>query len=102
VHPAAQRYAEAAECVTDQKGDAGHTEFIDKAFKLQGDLNDTTLATILDEMGVDKDKVMKCLDEEKYKQLVLDESEEGRSFGVNGTPGNLIVDNKTGRYSLVP
>lgn len=102
VHPSAQKYAEAAECITDQLGDKGHIEFIHKAFSLKSAINDSSLETIIDEMDVNKEDVMTCLDEGKYTQLVQDESNEGRAFGVSGTPGNLIVDNDTGRYTLVP
>ena len=101
VHNGAERYAQAAECIADIAGDEGHIDFIDMAFQLDSAINDDSLSTILDEMGLDKDEIMKCIDEGKYADLVNDQSTEGRAFGVTGTPGNIIVDNDTGRFVLV-
>jgi len=102
VHPGAQKYAEAAECVRDQNGDEGYLEFIDKAFNLDSAINDTSLDTILDEMKLNKEKVLSCIEDGTHTDLVKEFGEEWRKFWVTWTPGNLIVDNDTGRYVLVP
>jgi len=102
VHPSAQKFAEIAECVKDQQGIKGFTTYLDKAFKLDGAISDANLDGVLDEMKLDKNKITECIEDGKYTDRVNAQSNEGREFGVSGTPGNLIVDNDTGRYTLVP
>jgi protein-disulfide isomerase len=38
---------------------------------------------------------------EETVAIVNADIQEGQSFGINGTPGNLIVDNEKGTYTVV-
>ncbi|NOZ43925.1 MAG: DsbA family protein [bacterium] len=103
VHPGAKKYAEAAECVADIKGEKAYNEFIDKAFHLDSAINDQSMETILKEIGVSSKKVNACIDKGTFADRVDTETTEGRTlFGVKGTPGNVIIDRETGEFILIP
>lgn len=48
------------------------------------------LKTFAQNVGMDKDKFKKCLDSEKYKEIVKNWVEEGQKKGVDGTPTFFI------------
>ncbi len=50
-----------------------------------------TLASILETVGADAEKVKTCMDNGEFTQEVSDEADAGAQAGVNGTPGNFIV-----------
>ena len=96
----ALQLAAAMECVAELNPDAYHETF-DKAFaaypvELAG------LVNIATELGTDATALQSCIDEWKYTQAVNDMmSQASTLFGVNGTPGNVIIDRETGNYKLV-
>ena len=61
-----------------------------------------TLLNIATELGTDSAALQTCVDEWRYTQTVTDGMNQGNElFGVNGTPGNVIIDRETGNYVLV-
>lgn len=92
--------AAAMECVAELKPEVYHNTF-EKAFDaypvdLEG------LVSIASELGVDKTNLQTCIDEWRYTKAVEDMMNQASSlFGVNGTPGNVIIDRETGKYKLV-
>jgi protein-disulfide isomerase len=53
-------------------------------------------------LGAKEAAFTQCLSSEKYASAVTATTEEGRTlFGVNGTPGNVIVDNQKGTFTLI-
>jgi predicted DsbA family dithiol-disulfide isomerase len=60
------------------------------------------LTNIATGLGVDGSALQSCIDEGRYVQAVNDMMSQGNTlFGVNGTPGNVIIDRETGNYQLV-
>lgn len=51
--------------------------------------------------GVDQKKFTACLDSEKHKQRVEDQYQSGVKAGINGTPGTILLDTKTGNTRLI-
>lgn len=92
--------AAAMECVAELKPEVYHETF-DKAFEAYPvDMNG--LISIATELGVDESALKACTDEGRYTQAVSDMMNQASSlFGVNGTPGNVIIDKETGNYVLV-
>ena len=61
-----------------------------------------TLRDIAVNLGTDKSALQSCIEEWRYTQAVNDMMNEANQlFGVNGTPGNVIVDTQNGNYILV-
>ena len=61
-----------------------------------------TLKSIAVNLWTDSSALQACIDEWKYTQAVNDMMNQANElFGVNGTPGNVIVDTENGNYILV-
>lgn len=103
VHPGAERYSEASECIADIEGVDAYYKFIDKAFGLSSAINDASLDTIIKDMWRNSKKIHACIDDGTFANKIDAETQEGRSlFGIKGTPGNVIIDHKTGKFVLIP
>ena len=59
------------------------------------------LAKAASSAGVDSTKWKKCFDTKETSALFDTETSEAQSFGLGGTPGTLIVNLKTGKYSTI-
>lgn len=92
--------ASAMECVAELKPDVYHQTF-DKAFEAYP-VDIDALINIATELGVNKSALQSCVDEWKYKQAINDWMTQASTlFGVNWTPGNVIIDRETGKFKLV-
>lgn len=105
-HANAQKEAEAAECAHAQGGNEKFWEYVDAIFE-RTTSNGTGFALdklrpLAEELGLDGDKFQECLDSGKYAQHVKDDMAGGEAAGVTGTPGNIILNRKTGKTRLIP
>ncbi len=92
--------ASAMECVAELKPDVYHQTF-DKAFEAYP-VDIDALINIATELGVNKSALQSCVDEWKYKQAINDWMTQASTlFGVNWTPGNVIIDRETGKFKLI-
>ncbi len=96
----ALQLASAMECIAELNPSAYHEAF-EKAFEAYPvELNG--LISIATELGTDASALQSCVDEGRYTQAVEDMMNQASAlFGVNGTPGNVIIDRETGNYRLV-
>lgn len=104
-HANAQKEAEAAECVNELGGNTAFWKFTDAVYE-RTTSNGTgfaldKLAPLAKEVGVDQTKFQACLDSGKWTQRVNDELAGGQGAGVNGTPGTILLNTKTGKTQLV-
>lgn len=92
--------ASAMECVAELKPEVYHETF-EKAFDAYP-VDMDSLISIATELGVDGAALKTCADEGRYTQAVNDMMNQASTlFGVNGTPGNVIIDKETGNYIVV-
>jgi len=99
-NPGAQKQAEASECAAGIGGNDAFWRYTDvlyertesngKGFPLAG------LVPLAEEIGLDGAEFRKCLDESRYAARVNEDLKEGISAGINGTPGNILLNNKSG------
>ena len=102
VHEQASKLWEAVECVWQLKQKAKH-DFIKNSFANEGGLSMEILLDVAWKLWVNKKDLQDCVDSGKYTQEIINQTNEWRSlFGVNGTPGNVIIDKETGRFVLIP
>lgn len=52
-------------------------------------------------LGLNESDFNTCLGSNKYDQLLAQQEAEGQQAGVNGTPGNILIDLKTGNARLI-
>lgn len=89
-HPNAQKAAEAAHCVREQKGDEGYFSMHDKIFENQQSLSVDNYKNWARELGVNGAQFDSCLDSGKMAGTVRKGFSEGQSDGVQGTPAFFI------------
>lgn len=105
-HANAQKEAEASECVYDQGGDTAFWKFIDKIYE-RTTSNGTgfaleKLGPLAAEVGVNQTKFQSCLDSGKFTKYVTDQQAGGTKAGVNGTPGNLVLNLNNNQVQTIP
>lgn len=105
-HANAEKETEASECAAELGGNDAFWKYVDAVFE-RTTSNGTgfaldKLVPLAKEIGLDDVKFKACLDSGKYLQLAKDETTSGTQAGVNGTPGTVILDTKTGKTLLVP
>lgn len=105
LHSKADKEAEAVECANEQQGSEGFWKLTDKIYEVtptNNGLNLDDLPTLASEVGLDGAKLKTCVDSGKYAQLVEADYQSGIKAGVNGTPGNILLDTKTGKTTVLP
>lgn len=99
-NPLAQKQAEAAECVGKIAGSDAFWAYSDAIFERTTSngrgMPFEELAPIAGELGIDEAAVQACIDSGEMADEVLGDFLNGGQVGVSGTPGNFIIDNKTG------
>ncbi len=98
-HQNATPLAEASECVWEQGGDDAFWKFTDMIFEKGADAS--KISEYADASGVNGAQVQKCVDDGTYAQYVQDDMAGGSAGGVSGTPGNIVLNIKTGDSRLV-
>jgi len=89
-HSNAQKAAEAARCVGEQKGNEGYFKMHDKLFENQQSLSIENYQRWAREIGVDGAKFDSCLSSGKYFDAVQSDEKYGQTLGVSGTPSSFI------------
>ncbi len=101
-HANAQKEAEASDCAAEQ---GKFWEYTDKIFE-RTTSNGTgfpldNLVPLAKELGLNEATFKNCLDTGKYAKHVQDEETSGQTAGVNGTPGNFVVNLKTQKNQMI-
>jgi protein-disulfide isomerase len=100
-HSSAMPAALTAECVGELGGSTKYYAFIEGVFS-KGVPTQDLMDGVLKDIGVDAKKVKSCVDSGKFKDKINASQSEGSSkFSVNGTPGNVLINTKTGKYEVV-
>ena len=105
IHAKADKEAEAVECANELAGNDGFWALLDKIFEVTPSNNGLVLddlPKLAGEVGIDEGAFKECLDSGKYAQRVEDDYQGGIEAGITGTPGNILLDTKTGETILVP
>lgn len=97
-HPNAEPAALASECVTEQGGNSAFWKFTDKLFENHGEW---AYEKYVADLGLNTATFNSCFESKKYSDLIAEQMAGGAAAGVQGTPGNIVVNNKTGQTRLV-
>ena len=104
-HEGAEPKAIASLCVGKLGGADKYAKFYKAIFEgsdMQGKVYPVSdLAKLAKEVGVNQDKFNACYKSKDTVNLYDAYTAEGKSYGAQGTPGTLIVDTKTGKYTLI-
>jgi|GEM_PF-548481 len=102
-HPDAQKAGEAIECAGKQ---GKFFEFKDAAFDAAeasgGKPTKELMTTTAEKLGLNKEEFTKCVESgETAAKVTSDMNEASSLFGVTGTPGNVLINTKTGKYVVI-
>ncbi|MBI3955506.1 DsbA family protein, partial [Candidatus Gottesmanbacteria bacterium] len=105
-HQNAHKESEASECVASLGGNDAFWKYIDAIYE-RTTANGTgfaldKLAPLAAEVGVNQAKFTDCFDKGTFVKKVDDEISAGSQAGINGTPGNILMDTKTGKTVVIP
>ena len=65
------------------------------------DFTEDNLTDLAKQLKINTSKFTSCLTSTDTIAQVNAEIDEAKSFGINGTPGNLIIDNTNGTYVVI-
>lgn len=105
IHLKADKEAEAIECANELAGNDGFWKLTDKIFEVtpsNNGLNLDDLPKLAGEIGLNQSAFKSCLDSGKYADHVESDYQGGIKAGITGTPGNILLDTKTGKTKLIP
>jgi protein-disulfide isomerase len=91
VHSTSQKAQEAAECANEQ---GKFWEMHDLLYQNQGALETDDLKGYASQLGLNTESFDSCLDSGKYESEVQKDTEDGRNYGVTGTPTFFINGKK--------
>jgi len=108
--PLSTKEANAAECAAEQGGDeaffAYHHELYKRTAsngrsltikgKADAGLDLAELPKIAEKLGLDVDKFNTCVAENRYSDKIKADTQSGVAAGIQGTPGVIVKNNKTG------
>lgn len=100
LHPTAPLGAQGAICVGKLAGADKYYTYIDKAFQIE-EFTEANVTELAVGLGVNKASFATCLTSSETIATVNAQVQEGQWFGINGTPGNLVVDNQKGTSTLI-
>ncbi len=100
LHPTAPIWAQWAVCVGQLAGADKFYAYLAEAFKVS-EFTESNVIDIATKLGLNKSKFTSCLTSPETIAKVAAETQEGNGFGVTGTPGNVIVDNEKGTFTLL-
>jgi len=100
LHPTAPIWAQGAVCVGKLAGADKFYLYLAKAFAAS-EFTEANVTDMAVSLGVNKDKFTTCLTSPETIATVNAQVQEGQGFGINGTPGNLVVDNQKGTSTLI-
>lgn len=105
IHSKADKEAEAVECANELGGNEAFWALTDKIFEVtpsNNGLNLDDLPKLAVEVGLNQNAFQSCLDSGKFAEHVESDYQGGIKAGVTGTPGNILLDTKTGKTKLIP
>lgn len=105
IHAKAQAEAEAAECAAKLGGENAFWSFIDKVYEItpgNDGLDPAQLPIIATGLGINVDQFKACQTSKETAARVNSDYESGVTAGINGTPGNVLLDTKTGKTLQIP
>lgn len=105
-NPGAQTQAEASECANELGGNDMFWSYNDKVYARTTSNGRgfpiENLVPLAVELGMDQQKFQDCLDSGRHTDRVKADFDEGSSIGINGTPGNVLLSNRTGKALMRP
>ncbi|MFA5917231.1 MAG: thioredoxin domain-containing protein [Candidatus Gracilibacteria bacterium] len=100
-HKNAMPAARVIECAGEQKGALAFYKLIETAYKNEKSDQDFLVAEAV-KLGVNKTTLEKCVTDGKFDTKITEQQKTGAAtFGISGTPANILINNVTGEYEVL-
>lgn len=103
--PMASKEAVASECANELGGNDKFWGMVDLMFENTtsngNGLSEKDLLQFSSQLGLDQGQFKSCLDSGKYDKKIKSDLADGEKAGVSGTPGNILINNKTGEAYML-
>ncbi len=99
MHNSALPKALASECAFEQGGSDAFWKFANALFEKP--VSASELGSVAKDTGLDEKKFQDCLSSEKHKDRVQRDSTDAQAAGLNGTPGNVLFNKKTKKFTVL-
>ncbi len=103
-NPGAQKEAEASECAAELGGNDAFWRYADRIYERTKSNGKgfplDRLIPLAKEIGLNGKRFKACLDGGKTASRVNEDVAEGNKIGIDGTPGNILRNNRTGEVRL--
>lgn len=93
-HPKAVTEAIATECVAELGGNEKFWEYLDRIYDNTTGNNSFDLDLLpqyAEDLGINKDEFITCLESDKYNDKISKQIEEGFKVGAEGTPYSIVI-----------
>ncbi|MEI7511070.1 MAG: thioredoxin domain-containing protein [Candidatus Peregrinibacteria bacterium] len=102
LHPQSKAVHEIGECVAAVGGNDAFWKFADAVFgATQENVTAENYQTTLSKIGVDTTAVKKCFNAGTYTKKVEASIKEATDLGIQGTPGSILKNTKTGEVRFI-
>ncbi|UFX83220.1 DsbA family protein [Candidatus Absconditicoccus praedator] len=93
----------AIECAGDLGGEDVYHDYMSSFYQLEDIENESGWIDLAEDFGIDTDQFEQCINSQEHNGFLEENIEEGQNlFGVEGTPGNVLLNTQTGDWVLVP
>ena len=104
--PLATTEAIASECAAEQGGNEMFWKYADTIYKNTRSngrgLTKEQLFAFAKDLGLESTAFEECVNNKTYSDHVQNDIAEGSAAGITGTPGNILLNTKTGEVRLIP
>lgn len=108
--PMATKEAIGAICAAEQGGNDAFWKFGDAIFKgtrsngqgMPASGDDDAVVALARAQALDLDRFKACVSSENSRKLVAADLQDGVGAGINGTPGVIVINHKTGKIEVMP
>lgn len=104
-NPGAQKQAEASECAAELGGNSVFWKYSDAIYQRTRSNGKgfpiVQLLPLAVELGLDEKSFKSCLDSGRHRPRVQEDIDNGTRVGIRGTPGTILINNKTGATKFV-
>lgn len=101
LHPTAPKWAQGVYCAGKLWGDEKYYAYLVEAFKVDT-FDDTNVVEMAKAIGLDATKFTACYNDSTTKTAITNTISEGNTiFGINWTPGNVVLNRETGKYIVI-
>jgi len=107
--PVASKEAIAAVCAAQQGGNDAFWKFARSIFEstrsngqgMPAEKGSDAIETLAKKQGMQMEQFNTCINSEAVKKQVQADLEDGANAGINGTPGIILINHKTGRFNVL-